>query len=293
LDISCHTELQRLTGSLAALRFCSALKGVLMSGYFGTEEQQRLQKIAEENVDFINSTPGACQIGRIMGCDDPERLGWENVERVLDRDGAFAFRLIPADKIEGIRGRLEARNFRLDMWDLFVGDRDSALPASEEIVSHGLPKGLVLLEEPVEPEGEDTLRIQNLISKSGIVPFSGSMLVGELGPSYIVAIGDPLGKPVSAAFGYFPHNRYSPWRSYGWGGLVSVDPSQRGKGLGRFVNAMMVVRVFGKLNASHVYELVSASNEPSRRMVQSCGLRHEPLLVCAMAISRERERYTR
>ena len=50
---------------------------------------------------------------------------------------------------------------------------------------------------------------------------------------------------------------------------------------------------FSKLNASHIYELVSASNETSRRMVKSCGLSHEPRLVCAMAISRERDRYTR
>lgn len=264
-----------------------------MSGYFGTEEQQRLQKIAEESVDYIDATPGACQIGRILGCDDPDRLGWENVERILDRDGAFAFRLIPAEKIEAIRHRLEARNFRLDMWDLFVGDRESALPASQEIVASGLPQGMVLLDEPVDPQGDDTLGIQKLISKSGIVPFSGSMLVGELGPSTIVAIGDQTGSPVSAAFGYFPHNRHSPWRSYGWGGLVCVDPSQRGKGLGKFVNAMMTVRVFSTLNASHIYELVSATNDASRRMVGSCGLRHEPRLVCGMAVSQGRERYTR
>ncbi len=264
-----------------------------MSGYFGTEEQQRLQKIAEESVDFVNATPGACQIGRILGCDDPDRLGWENVERVLDRDGAFAFRLIPAEKIEAIRRRLEARNFRLDMWDLFVGDREGALPASQEIVSSGPPQGLVLLDEPVDPLGEDTLSIQKLISNSGIVPFSGSMLVGELGPSTIVAVGDHNASPVSAAFGYFPHNRHSPWRSYGWGGLVCVDPTQRGKGLGRFVNAMVTVRVFSKLNATHIYELVSATNDASRRMVQSCGLKHEPHLVCGMAVSQGRERYTR
>ena len=47
-----------------------------MSGYFGTEMQQRLQAQAETSVDFINATAGVCQTGRTMGCDDLDRLGW-------------------------------------------------------------------------------------------------------------------------------------------------------------------------------------------------------------------------
>jgi len=45
--------------------------GTVMAGYFGTSTQQRLQAQAEANVDFIKATPGACQTGRMMGCDDP------------------------------------------------------------------------------------------------------------------------------------------------------------------------------------------------------------------------------
>lgn len=264
-----------------------------MSGYFGTEEQQRLQKFAETSAGFIEATPGACQIGRIMGCDDPDRLGWDEIDRFLERDGVFAFRLIPAENMDAIRSRLAARNFRLDTWDLFVGERASALALSEAIVSKGLPRGLVQLDEPVDPEGEDTRSIQELISRCAIVPFSGSMLVGEAGPSTTVAIGDDRAKTVAVAHGYFPHNRHSPWHSYGWGGLVSVDEKARGQGLGNLVNAMMVVRMFRKLGASHIYELVSASNETSRRMVRSCGLAHVQNLACGMAIAEDRERYTR
>jgi len=37
----------------------------------------------------------------------------------------------------------------------------------------------------------------------------------------------------------------------------------------------MIVSVFRDLNATHVYELISPTNLPSRRMVEACGLRHE------------------
>jgi hypothetical protein len=263
-----------------------------MSGYFGTKMQQRLQAQAEANVDFINATPGACQAGRMMGCDDPEQLGWERIEEFLGRDGICGFRLIPAVVAEKLRSRLLERNFRFDTWNVFLADRTSALAASEAIIARGLPNGLTNLDRPTGPEGEYTARIQALMGAVGVVPFSGSLLVGALGPATTVVVGDENGAVVSAAHGYLPHNAYSPDRHHAWGGLVAVAESQRGKGLGNYINARMIASVFRDLGATHVYELVSASNVPSRRMVEACGLRLEPGLVCGLATSQESARFT-
>jgi hypothetical protein len=264
-----------------------------MSGYFGTKTQQHLQAQAEASVAFIDATPGACQAGRTMGCDDPDQLGWERIEEFLDRDGVCGFRLIPAIQAEKLRSGLSERNFRFDTWDVFLADRASALSAAEIVISRGLPDGLTELGRPAEPEGEYTVRIQALMASAGVVPFSGSLLVGALGRATTVAIGDKNGTIVAAAHGYLPHNTRSAYHRYAWGGLVAVAESQRGKGLGNYVNARMIVSVLRDLDATHVYELVSASNAPSRRMVESCGLRHEPGLVCGLATPRESTRFTR
>lgn len=264
-----------------------------MAGYFGTKMQQRLQARAEASVDFINATQGACQAGRTMGCDDPDRLGWERIEAFLERDGVCGFRLIPAAKAEELKSRLMKRNFRFDTWDVFLADRASALAAAEAIIARGLPEGLTDLDKPTEPEGEATALIQTLMGAAGVAPFSGSMLVGALGPATTVAVGSGNGTIVAAAHGYLPHNAYSVYHRHAWGGLVAVAESQRGKGLGNYVNARMIVHVFRDLGATHVYELVSASNVPSRRMVESCGLRLEPGLVCGLATPNESVRFTR
>ena len=264
-----------------------------MSGYFGTETQRRLQATAEANDGFIKETPGACQVGRMIGCDDPERLGWERIGAILDRDGICGFRLIPADRVGALQSSLAERGFRLDTWDLFLADRATALAASEAILSRGLPDGLTEMAPPTDPEGEDTRRIQALIGASGVVPFSGSLLAGALGPATTVAIGDAAGAVVATAHGYRPHNRHSAFHGHAWGGLVAVADAHRGKGLGAHVNARMVVGVFRDPGATHVYELVSATNMPSRHMVAACGLRHEPALVCGMAMPGESARFTR
>jgi hypothetical protein len=229
----------------------------------------------------------------MMGCDDPDQLGWERIEEYLDRDGVCGFRLISPAQAENVRARLMARNFRFDTWDVFLADRASALAASEAILSQGLPDGLRDLDKPTEHEGGYMASIQALMGAAGIVPFSGSLLAGALGPATTLAIGDSNGTVVAAAHGYLPHNSYSPYNGYAWGGLVAVAESQRGKGLGNYINARMVVSVFRDIGATHIYELVSASNVPSRRMVESCGLRPASEFVCGAAMASEGARFTR
>ncbi|MEN3792722.1 GNAT family N-acetyltransferase [Fulvimarina sp. MAC3] len=264
-----------------------------MVGYFGTPIQQRLQAQAEASASFIEATPGACQTGRTMGCDDPERLGWQRIEEFLGRDGACGFRLITSEKADMLASRLEGQGFRLDRWDVFLADRAAALAASEAVLSCGLPEGLRELSRPTDPVGSDTARIRARMGDAGVVPFSGTLMTGGAGPAVTVAIGDENGVVVAAAHGYLPHNRFSPFHRYAWGGLVAVADTQRGKRLGNYVNARMIAYVFRDLNATHIYELVSASNLPSRRMVGACGLHYEPALVCGIATPRESSRFTR
>ncbi|MGO4138471.1 GNAT family N-acetyltransferase [Rhizobium brockwellii] len=264
-----------------------------MAGYFGTDTQQRLQAQAEASAEFIASTPGACQAGRTMGCDDPRIFGWDRIDEILGRDGACGFRLIDTDNVDDIRSELESRGCRFDTWDVFIADHDTALAASKRLVDRPLVDGYFLLPTPNAAESKQVKDLQAMMASAGLVPFSGSMLTGEIASATTIAITDADANVVSTAHGYMPHNAYSPYRQYAWGGLVAVAESCRGQGLGKYVNALMIERVFQELGASHVYELVSASNLPSRRMVEACGLRLEPTLTCGIATHRESARFTK
>lgn len=264
-----------------------------MARYFGTEAQQRLQAQAEASTDFIASTPGACQTGRTMGCDDIGKLGWDAIDGFLARDGVCGFRLIARDQVEAMRARLDERGFKFDSWDVYLADRATALAAIEPILERGLPDDLVDMATPTDADGEDVEQMQALMAACGVVPFSGAMLVGTVGKATTVGVGAGADSVAGVAHSYMPHNAHSPFRHHAWGGLVAVDPSQRGKGVGNYVNARMIADAFRLLGATHIYELVSGSNEPSKRMVQACGLRPEPLLVCGVASLKDSARLTR
>lgn len=192
-----------------------------MSGWFGTDKQRQLQAQAEAAEAFIRATPGACQAGRFMGCDDPDRLGWDRIGEFIDRDGICGFRLIPAANAADVRARLAERGCRFDTWDVFLADRATALAASETILSRGAPDGVEELAMPTDPEGDDMARIQALMGEAGVVPFSGSMLAGALGSAMTVAFADRDGSVVAAAHGYLPHNIHSERHAYARGGSVS------------------------------------------------------------------------
>ena len=263
-----------------------------MAGYFGTEIQQRLQAQAEESAEFIARTPGACQAGRTMGCDDPSQFGWSRIGEIIQRDGLCGFRLIATTDVPGVRSELAARGCRFDTWDVFLATRDVALEASRRIIAQLPPDGLSLWTTSDDPESRQVKDAQAMMATAGLVPFSGSMLTGEVGRSVSTIIGNEAGV-VATAHGYMPHNAFSPYKEYAWGGLVAVAEAYRGKGVGKLVNALMIERVFGELGATHVYELVSATNTPSRRMVEACGLALEPSLTCGIATPLESERFTK
>jgi preprotein translocase subunit Sec61beta len=264
-----------------------------MSGFFGSDMHQRLQAEAEARTGYIKGTSGACQTGRTFGCDDVDRLGWDVIEAVLDRDGVCGFRMIPVESAQELASRLGERGFHLDLRDVFTGDRHGALPLSEQIVRKGPPDGLRELEMPTEPEGDYTRRIQSLMADAGVVPFSGSLLTGRLGPATTVVVGNASGTVVAAAHSYLPHNSFSPYHRYAWGGLVAVAHEVRGHGAGSYVNARMIVSAFRDLGSEHVYEIVSATNEPSIRMVRGCGLERHTPVVSGIASREGSARFTR
>jgi RimJ/RimL family protein N-acetyltransferase len=260
-----------------------------MTGYFGTPEQQRLQVQAEDNAVWVSSTPGACNSGRFIGCDDVDRLGWAHIEEIIRRDGAIGFRLLPKERVPEVTNWMTSRGYRIDFWDPFIGERESVLRATRDILNEPLPQDLRVGPSPKEPTGPYMESIQRLMSENGVAPYSGSMLAGCAEPAILVTVMDGNHRVVACAFGHKPHNPFSAFHHFGYGGAVVVHPSFRGAGLGRYVNSLVASHVLSDLDGSHFYGFVSADNEPSRRMVTSCAMRMCPDLTGALAVVGDRK----
>jgi len=258
-----------------------------MSGYFGTDLQEKLQRRTFERRQEIVATPGLYNGGRFIGTDDPDKVGWSVLHDLLQQQhGVLPFRLITPEQSRTYFPRLVELGCRIDTWDVFIADAQSARPVVDAILRTRLPDGIVLRGPLSHPEGEDTIRVQQFLADNAVAPLPGSMLVEGRDQATVVLI-DQHGAPVAVANTHLPHNIHSPHHKSAWVGLIAVAPPMRGAGLGRYVNALAIKRALEELGAERVYELVSSSNEPSRRMVQSCGLTVVPDLMVGVAVPAE------
>lgn len=254
-----------------------------MEQYAGTPQQIDLQRKADQYAEWMYSTKGACHTGRFIGTDDPDALGWQTIFDHLATDGALGFRLMPVEKLAAIETTLAEKGYHIDYWDVFAGIADDVMSTTQKFADEPLPDGLHLIGSDSICQQDTIARIQDFMVANGIAPFSGKMLSGALAPSCLIAVENETGAIVATAFCYFSHNKFSANQFNAWGGLIAVDESQRGKRLGVWVNTKMVRDSIETLNAQQIYELVSATNIPSRKMVERCGLQLDPTVKCGIA----------
>jgi RimJ/RimL family protein N-acetyltransferase len=263
-----------------------------MAGYFGTERQCALQERTHAFRDWMAETPGIYNAGRFIGADDPDRVAWADLEAILERDRILGLRMVTADQASRFFPRLEARGYRIDTWNIFTAPAADIAERIEAILAPGLPDGLRVALPLSGPEADDTRRLQQFLADNGMAPLSGTMLASPPPVARTIMLAEANGAIAACGHAYFPHNRHSPFSRHAWVGLVAVAQAQRGRGLGRLVNAMLLDAAARELHAGHVYELVGASNTASRKMVESCGLRLADDLLCGVATPTEEGRFT-
>lgn len=263
-----------------------------MTGFYGTNHQQELQRRTHEMRDWIAATPGVYNAGRFIGVDGPDSLEPEVLARMLARDGILGLRMISPQQAARHFPPLEAAGCRIDCWDIHVGDAGNAGERARAITGEPLPEGIELLPPLDDPESPATVRVQEFLAANGLAPFPGAMLADKIPRAKTIVLAS-AGRIAATGHAYFPHNAHSPFRDHAWLGLVAVEHSWRGRGLGTLVNALLVRAAFEELGAQHVYEMVAPANVASRRMVEACGLRLDPELRCGVAVPAEAARFTR
>ncbi len=255
-----------------------------MAGYIGTLAQKRLQIRVHEMATWTSSTPGACSLGRSLGCDDLDQLGWGNVQEIMDRDGALGFRMIPKQRVDELAHWMLLRGYQLEFQELFVAERETILETADKLFSRPLPDGLSWGLSPTVATSAYTKAIQTLMIESGLAPYSGSMLAGRHEPARTVVVLNTRAQTIVAAgFGQMPHNQHSKFRSYGFGEAVVVAPAYRRKGIGRAILARLAERLLRKYDGTMFYALSPTEHSPTRSTIETCGLRPSPSHVAAIA----------
>ncbi|MEM9433928.1 MAG: GNAT family N-acetyltransferase [Pseudomonadota bacterium] len=247
-----------------------------MSEYMGSEHMCALQRALHARPEEFEQDPLLANGGRVMTILDPDRYGWSNVQKAAERDKIVALTMVDLDPILARLPALFGSEFEFPHWQAFVGQSSDVLHACEAVLgARKLPDGW-RLESQSTPDADTINAVQSLNSQTGVAPAPAYYLRGEHIPSMLTCIYDAQGQLAacaSASMRYHPDGPLSGWI---FAGGVSVNPEHRGKGLGSFVNAALLLdshRAFGWTTA---LEQARADNAASVAMITRCGLSHLP-----------------
>jgi len=241
-------------------------------GLFGSDLQRKLQAASLANVREYRDTPGAVFAARMAGTDDPDRFGWDRIKQVLRNEGAITFRMIPTDQCAPIEKKLAEIGCTISWWDVFDAQADEIKAACEHVLISPC-EDVVQLNASASDNGNLFESAQAFMAECGVAPYPAQVLSGSLGPAAFAALSKPEdGSIVATAFSYFPYNRYSEHWKTAWAGLVAVSEEMRGRGLGVFVNALVLKSIVEDYGAERVQEFARTSNFASCKMIERCGL---------------------
>lgn len=262
-------------------------------GLYGTEQSRRLQGSAISDHEWTRQTPGANFGARCVGTDDPDRLGWGVIERILARDGRMTFRMISSEARDRVAARLANLGYQVDWYGIFEAGAADALEVVETVLASPLPADIHVLSPAAATDATFIPHVQAFMADQGIAPFPAKVLDGRLGPSALEVLTDANNQVIATSFSYFPFNQYSPYAETAWCGLVAVDPVRRGQGLGTAINARAIASAIRVLGAKRVQEYAAPENHASRQMIERCGLRLNPRLLTGSVGPLGAERFTR
>lgn len=243
-----------------------------LSPYYGEPRIQALQRARDEQVAELVDLPGAVVHARTFSSDNPAALGWDYLRRVMSDEGMVTLRGVDEATVEIAEKELSEFSPKLHVWDLYMADARTIQQICGKIVETGLPDDLSRVPDD-ELTAQKVREIQSFLADQGISPFSADALLGKLFPARLIALQTSEGQIVSVGFAAMTHNRNSPFHKSAWVGLIAVDPALRGRGLGKYMDALCNLAAITELGAESTMEFVAQDNAPSRAMLESCGLR--------------------
>ncbi|MFT5260459.1 MAG: hypothetical protein ACI810_002210 [Gammaproteobacteria bacterium] len=263
-----------------------------MTDFIGTENlvvlQQRIlarQSLIDGDINLVNG-------GRLMLFLDPDLTGWNTVRRYAEEDQLIGFPAVEEEKMIPLIHRYLGVGWKTPTWLCLTGGVDRVLHCCRDIVkSNPLPTSwnITTLEQPDSGMVDE---IQALNSETGVLPYPAYYMRSEALPVLTVCILNADNDLVATASVADRYNLNSRLGGYAFAGNVSVSTQCRGKGLGKFVNALALIESQKRFNWNFVTEQAALDNPISRAMIISCGLDDTAGLV-TIAASNFDERITR
>lgn len=247
-----------------------------MSEYLGDAQSMALQKAIHARVEEFAANPLLANAGRWVNVLDPDAYGWDNIRRDVERDGFLALTMVERDKALTRLGEEYGEDITFPYWDAFTGRTDQVLPACAKVMAGTtLPEGWTVTNQ-THPDDTTIHASQELNLANRVSAPPAYYLRGEAVPSMLSCVWDGDGVMAACASSNMRFHPQGPLGGWLFAGAVSVNPAQRRRGLGSFINASLLKASHDAFGWIMAVEMAKADNAASVGMIQRCGLCLDP-----------------
>ena len=263
-----------------------------MPEFIGTQNSIDVQMRLRDRQPEIAQTPALANGGRILHFVDPDQLGWGRVRELAEQDKLAGFAMMDREQITTLIHTHLGPEWKTPAWLAMVGSADQVLTACAAVRdATPLPDGWEVRFHDC-PSDDEIAEIQALNAATGVSPYPAYYMRSEAVPMLTGCIHDVSGALVATASVVQRNHPDSRLGDYTFAGMVSVQEAQRGRGLGKVMNALALMESHKRFGWRYANEGVAADNPVSQAMIKACGLDHSAGLWSVAAMDSD-ERFTR
>lgn len=263
-----------------------------MPEFIGTQNSIDVQMRLRDRHAEIARTPALANGGRILHFVDPDQLGWERVRALAEPDKLAGFAMVDREQVTALIHTHLGPEWKTPAWLAMIGSADQVLTACASVCeTTPLPEGWAVRFHQC-PSEDEIAEIQALNAATGVSPYPAYYMRSEAVPALTGCIHDENGTLVATASVMQRNHPEGRLGDYTFGGMVSVLAAQRGRGLGKLMNALTLTESHKCFGWRYANEGVAPDNPVSQAMIKACGLDHSAGLW-SLATMNSNETFTR
>ena len=240
--------------------------------YFGSPDQQLLQKRAYSLWTLMKDNPEYACHGRAVGLADGKSSNIEQQIALARLQGVGPADGLPREELAKRQKALETAGLSTDVYDHWEGSSDSFDAAEVVLRDRALPDDLTAIAAGADASTDDLNALDQLTQSCEVLLPMGAFVRGAERPSVFLYAKDAGGRLVGAAAAVAQYHKTHPMKDKVWWGMLSTDSRRRGEGIALILGAMALRDVRQKLGCNRWFTGIRAGNGASEALCSKLGL---------------------
>lgn len=240
--------------------------------YFGSDVQQRMQKIARDLSPLVQDNPDYGLEGRMWGIDAPVLSDVDRVAALARLQGATITHYVPKSRETQYAQSYAAQGLANDRSDQFMGGPACLETSAAFLDTFQLPDGYRL--HHLSPATPDHILdgLDQTAASCGVLPPRTPVLFGEARKAAYFCLEAPDGGVAACAGACMRNHPDSRFAKTSWWGMLATRDQDRGQKLSLYLGALAARKMYETYGVEEFYTGVRSENAVSRHVCQTLGV---------------------